>query len=105
MTRKNGVFNGTVRVYMGENTQEMLQGKAYQQYLENTENKAELIDWFTQYIQQDHVRSKLKGNVIFNSRDVTYKINSSQLKTLLSLTMKRLTQRKSIAAAILTNHA
>ena len=44
MIRKNGVFNGTVRVYMGENTQEMLQGKAYQQYLENTENKVELID-------------------------------------------------------------
>ena len=38
-------------------------GKAYQQYLENTENKAELIDLFTRCIQQDHVRSKLKENV------------------------------------------
>lgn len=30
----------------------MPQGKNYQQYLENTETKAELIDWFTQYFQQ-----------------------------------------------------
>ena len=66
----NRVTNGTVRAYMGQSTQEMAQS-----------NKAELIDQFTQYIQQDHVRSKLKGNVIFNSRDVTYRINSSELKT------------------------
>ena len=41
----------------------MLQGKAYQQYLENKENTAELIDRFTQIIQQNNVHSKLKGNV------------------------------------------
>ena len=33
-----------------------------------TENETELIDRFTQYIQQNNVRSKLKGNVLFNSR-------------------------------------
>ena len=59
----------------------MPQSKAYQQYLENTGNKAKLTDRFTQYIQQDQLRSKLKGNVILNSRDVTYRINSSELKT------------------------
>ena len=48
---------------MGTNAQEMPQGKAFQQYLECTGNKAELIDRFTQYMQQDHVRSKLKGNI------------------------------------------
>lgn len=32
---------------------DMPQGKSYQQYLESTETKAELIDWFTQYIQQN----------------------------------------------------
>ena len=78
----NRLTNGTVRVYIAESTQEMPQGNAYQQYLENTESKAEIIDRFTQYIHQDHARSKLKGNVIFNSRDVTYRINSSELKTL-----------------------
>ena len=40
---------------MGENAQETTQVKGYQQYLENKENKADLIDRFTQYIQQDHV--------------------------------------------------
>ena len=67
---------------MGKSTQEMPQGKAYQQYLGNTGNKAELIDRFTRYIQQDHIRSNLEGNVISDSSDVSYIINSSELKTL-----------------------
>ena len=67
---------------MGENAQIIPQSKVYQKYLENTENKAELIDRFTQYIQQDHVRTKLTGNVIFNSRNLTYIINSCELVTL-----------------------
>ena len=36
--RINRVTNGAVRVHMKENAQVMPQGKAYQQYLENTEN-------------------------------------------------------------------
>ena len=36
--RINRVTNGTVKAYMEENAQVMPQGKAYQQYLENTEN-------------------------------------------------------------------
>ena len=36
--RINGVINGTVSAYMEENAQVMPQGKAYQQYLENTKN-------------------------------------------------------------------
>ena len=60
----------------------MPKGKAYLQYLENTKNKAEIIDRFTKYTQQELVLSKLKGNVISNSRGVTYRINSSELKTL-----------------------
>ena len=59
----------------------MPQSKASQQYLENAESKAELFNQFTQGIQQDHVCSKLKRN-IFNSRDVTNRMNSSELKTL-----------------------
>ena len=80
--RMNRLTNGTVRVYIGESTQEMPRGNAYQQCLKNTENKAELIDRFTQCIYQDYARSKLKRNVILNSRDVTYRISSSELKTL-----------------------
>ena len=37
---------------------------------------------FAKYIQQDRKHSKLKGNVLFDSRDVTYRMNSSELKTL-----------------------
>ena len=60
----------------------MPQGKAYQEYLENTENKVELMNRFTKYIHQDHIRSKLRGNVTFNCRKVTYRINSREFKTL-----------------------
>ena len=37
--RINRVTNGTVRVYMVENAQKMLLGKAYQQYLKKTKIK------------------------------------------------------------------
>ena len=80
--RINRAANGTEKEYMGKSTQEMPQGKAYQQYLGNTGNKAELIDRFTRYLQQDHVRSNMEGNVISDSSDVSYIINSSELKTL-----------------------
>ena len=37
---------------------------------------------FEKYIQRDHKHSKQKGDFLFNSRDVTYRMNSSELKTL-----------------------
>ena len=40
------------------------------------------LTYFPKYIQQDYERSKRKGNVIFNSKDKTYRMNSSELKTL-----------------------
>ena len=36
----------TIRVHTGEKKKKMSQGKAYKQYLGNTENQAELIDRF-----------------------------------------------------------
>ena len=45
--RVNRVTNGTIRVYMCENAPKMPRGKAYQQNLENTEEKADLNDRFT----------------------------------------------------------
>ena len=66
--RINRVTNSTVRMYMEVSPQEMPQGKAYQLYLENTEYKVEFTDRFTQYIQQDHLRSKLKGNIFYSRR-------------------------------------
>ena len=41
---------------MGENTQEMSQGKISEQYFENLESKVELIDQLTQYTLQNNVR-------------------------------------------------
>ena len=58
----------------------MSQGKAYKQYLENTENKAELVFQNTR-IKITNIQNE-KGNVLFNSRDVKYRMNSSELKTL-----------------------
>ena len=60
---------------------------------------------FAKYIQQDDKHSKRKGNVLFNSRDITYRMNSRELKTLFNLTMKRLIQRLSVTASVLINYA
>ena len=67
--RINRVINGTVRGYMEENAQVMPQGKAYQQYLESTEKTSRTT--YRKYVQQNHLRSKLKGNFAFNYRDIT----------------------------------
>ena len=37
---------------------------------------------FAKYNQWDHKDSKWKGNVFFNSRDVTHRMNSGELKAL-----------------------
>ena len=60
----------------------MYQGKTYKQYLENTDNKAELILQNTP-IKTTNTQNE-KGNVLFNSRDAKYRMNSSELKTLLT---------------------
>ena len=60
----------------------MSQGKTYKQYLENTDNKAELILQNTP-IKTTNTQNE-KGNVLFNSRDVNYRMNSSELKAVLT---------------------
>ena len=60
----------------------MSQGKVYKQYLEKTENFAELVDRFWKIHPARPQTLKRKGNVLFISRDVTYRVNSSELKTL-----------------------
>ena len=47
-----------VRVYIGENVQEISQCKAYQQYLENTENVAE--NMFTSLFTSNHEETDTK---------------------------------------------
>ena len=79
--RINRVTNGRYykNVYVRK-LPKMSQGKAYKQYLENTENKAELVFQNTR-IKITNIQNE-KGNVLFNSRDVKYRMNSSELKTL-----------------------
>ena len=60
----------------------MSQGKTCKQYLENTDNKAELILQNT-LIKTTNTQNE-KGNVLLNSRDAKYRMNSSELKTLLT---------------------
>ena len=67
--------------------------------------KLNSLNDFAKYIQRDHKHSKRKENVLFNSRDVSYRMDSSKLKTLFTLTMKRLKQRLSVTAAVLINYA
>ena len=79
--RKNRVTNGWYynSVYVRK-LPKMSQGKAYKQYLENTENKAELFFQNTP-IKITNTQNE-KGNVLFNFRDVKYRMNSSDLKRL-----------------------
>ena len=79
--RINRVTNGRYykNVYVRK-LPKMSQGKAYKQYLENTENKAELVFQNTR-IKITNIQNE-KGNALFNSRDVKYRMNSSELKTL-----------------------
>ena len=79
--RINRVTNGKYykSVYVRK-VPKMSKGKAYKQYRENTENKAELIFQNTPIKITD--TQNVKGNVLFNSRDVKYRMNSCELKTL-----------------------
>ena len=68
--RINRVTNGRYykNVYVRK-LPKMSQGKAYKQYLENTENKAELV------FQNTRIK-------ITNTQNVKYRMNSSESKTL-----------------------
>ena len=79
--RINRVTNGKYykRVYVRK-LPKMSRGKAYKQYRENTENKAELVFQNTPIKITD--TQNVKENFLFNSRDVKYRMNSSELKTL-----------------------
>ena len=67
---------------MQENSHECPKVKPINNILNTQRIKLNTLTDFAKYIQQDHKRSKRKGNVLFNSRDATYRMNSSELKTL-----------------------
>ena len=67
---------------MWENSQKCPKIKSINNTLKTQKIKLNSLTDFAKYIQRDHKHSKRKGNVLFNSRDVTYRMNSSELKTL-----------------------
>ena len=67
---------------MWENFPKFLKVKPIKNTLKTKRIKLSSLTHFTKYIQQDRKHSKRKWNVLFNSRDVTNRVNSSKLKTL-----------------------
>ena len=67
---------------MWENSQKCSKVKPINNTLKTQRIKLNSLTDFAKYIQRDHKHSKRKGNVLFNFRDVTYRMNSSELKTL-----------------------
>ena len=67
---------------MWENSQKCPKIKSINNTLKTQKIKLNSLTDFAKYIQRDHKHSKRKGNVLFNSRHVTYRMNSSELKTL-----------------------
>ena len=67
---------------MWKNSQKCRKVKPINNTLKTQIIKLNSLTDFVKYIQQDDKHSKRKGNVLFNSRDVTYRMNSSELKTL-----------------------
>ena len=71
-----------MRVHMWENSQKCPKVKPINNTLKTQKIKLKSLTDFAKYIQRDHKHSKRKGNILFNSRDIKYKTNSSELKTL-----------------------
>ena len=67
---------------MWESSQKCPKVKPINNTLKTQRIKLNSLSDFAKYIQRDHKHSKRKGNVLFNSRHVTYRMNSSELKTL-----------------------
>ena len=67
---------------MWENSRKYRKVKPINKTLKTQRIKLNSLTDFAKYIQQDEKHSKRKGNVLFNSRDVIYRMNTSELKTL-----------------------
>ena len=55
-----------LRTYIREISQEMFQGKSYQDFLLKTENKSQLLKKFTEYLAQESKRKQLMGRITLN---------------------------------------
>ena len=72
----------TNRVHIWENSQKCPKVKPINNTLKTQRIKLNSLTDFAKYIQWDQKHSKRKGNAFLSSRDVAYRMNSSELKTL-----------------------
>ena len=71
-----------LRTHVGEMSQEMPQGKNYQEFLSNTKNKSQLLKKFTEYLTHENTRKDLMGHITFNIEKDTVLISQSQQQNL-----------------------
>ena len=70
-----------LRTHVGEMSQEMPQGKNYQEFLSNTKNKSQLLKKFTEYLTHENTQKDL-GRTTFNIEKDTVLISQSQQQSL-----------------------
>ena len=66
-----------LRTYIREISREMFQGKSYQDFLLNTENKSQLLNKFTEYLAQESKRKHLMDRITLNIEKDTVLISQS----------------------------
>ena len=66
-----------LRTYVREISREMFQGKSYQDFLLNTENKSQLLNKFTEYLAQESKRKQLMDRITLNIEKDTVLISQS----------------------------
>ena len=66
-----------LRIHIGEICQEIPQGKNYQEFLSNTENKSQLLKKFTGYLPQENTRKDFMGRTTLNIEKDTVLISQS----------------------------
>ena len=62
------------RVHLGSNDQQMMGSKDFQQFMQNKENKYELIKRFNDFIEHPEARNHLKVPLMINHRNITKRI-------------------------------
>ena len=67
-----------LRTHVGEMSQEIPQGKNYQEFLSNTKNKSQLLKKFTEYATHENTRKDLMGHTTLNIEEDTVLIPQSQ---------------------------
>ena len=55
-----------LQTHIGEISQEMPQGKNYQEFLSNIKNKSQLLKKFTEYLTHENTRKDLIGRATLN---------------------------------------